>query len=75
MGGYLNMEYEFIKGFLAAVEDCRLFGRGTYDMGIGIAIQVEWEEWESGKYIMRAYLLENGVSKIDFPIGETLCDE
>jgi hypothetical protein len=60
---------------MEAVEMCRLNGRGVYDMGIGIAIEVEWEEWEEGKYIMRAYLFENGDAKIDFPIGETLCDE
>jgi hypothetical protein len=53
---------------------CRLNGRGVYDMGTGIAIEVEWEQWEEDKYIMRAYLSENGDAKIDFPIGETLCD-
>jgi hypothetical protein len=69
------MEFEFVRGFMEAVEMCRLNGRGVYDMGIGIAIEVEWEQWEEGKYIMRAYLFENGDAKIDFPIGETLCDE
>jgi hypothetical protein len=68
------MEFEFVRGFMAAVEMCRLNGRGVYDMGTGIAIEVEWEQWEEGKYIMRAYLSENGDAKIDFPIGETLCD-
>ena len=66
------MDFEFIKGIQSAINGCIANGRGHYDMGTGVEIYAEWEEWEPERYIVRVYILENGINKFDIPIGETL---
>ena len=45
------MDFEFIKGIQSAINGCIANGRGHYDMGTGVEIYAEWEEWESERYI------------------------
>ena len=69
------MEYEFTKGIEEVIKECITNGRGHYDFGTGTEAYAEWEEWEPGLFIVRVYLMENGINRFDYIVSETLSPE